>query len=149
MWHRWFNLNFMKLWEYFLCTKKTKITNLFNNFCHMSCYCREHASNSGTEEKKLLNKFVIFVHKNQWSHGLLTISLLSFWALNVSVLLLSIVDQKALRFHQKYLNLCSEDERRCYGFGTTWGWVINDRISISGWTIPLKILFRQYVWSFF
>ncbi len=24
----------------------------------------------------------------------------------------------------KYLNMCSEDERRSYGFETTWGWVI-------------------------
>ncbi len=39
--------------------------------------------------------------------------------------------------HQKYLNLCSEDERRSYTFGTTRGWVINDRILIFGWTIPL------------
>ncbi len=31
MWHQWFNRNFMKLREYFLCTKKTKITTLFNN----------------------------------------------------------------------------------------------------------------------
>ncbi len=46
--------------------------------------------------------------------------------------------QKALIFHQKYLNLCSEDERRSYGFGTTWGWVINDRIFIFGWTILLR-----------
>ncbi len=46
--------------------------------------------------------------------------------------------QSALRIHQKYLNLCSEDEQRHYGFGTTWGWVINDRIFIFGWTIPLS-----------
>jgi len=25
----------------------------------------------------------------------------------------------ALRFHQKYLNLCSEDDRESYGVGTT------------------------------
>ncbi len=37
-------------------------------------------------------------------------SLLHFWALNVSVVLLSKQGQKALGFHQKYLNLCSEDE---------------------------------------
>ncbi len=30
----------------------------------------------------------------------------------------------------RHLNLCSEDERRSYGFGTTWGGVINDRIVI-------------------
>ncbi len=45
---------------------------------------------------------------------------------------------RALRFHQKHLNLCSEDERRSYGFGTTCGWVINDIIFILGWTNPLK-----------
>ncbi len=32
----------------------------------------------------------------------------------------------------KYPNLC-------YGFGTAWGWVINDRILIFGWTIPLTL----------
>ncbi len=31
---------------------------------------------------------------------------------------------------QKYLNLCSEDERRSPGFGTTSGGVFNDRIFI-------------------
>ncbi len=38
-------------------------------------------------------------------------------ALNVSVALLSMQSQKALGFHQKYFNLCSEDERRSYRFG--------------------------------
>ncbi len=42
-----------------------------------------------------------------------------FWALNVSVVLLSMQGQKALGFHQKYPNLCYEDEQRSYGFGTT------------------------------
>ncbi len=41
-------------------------------------------------------------------------------------------------FKQKYLNLCSNDERRSYGFGTTSGWVINDIIFIFGWTNPLR-----------
>ncbi len=41
-----------------------------------------------------------------------TWTLLPFWALSVTVLLLSMQGQKALRFHQKYLNLCFEDERR-------------------------------------
>ncbi len=31
-------------------------------------------------------------------------------------------------------------ERRAYGFGTTWGRVINDWIFIFGWTIPLRFL---------
>ncbi len=64
-------------------------------------------------------------------------SLLPFCALTLVVPLLSMEGKRALRFHQKYLNLCSEDERRSYGFVTTWGWVINDRIFIFGWTIPL------------
>ncbi len=59
---------------------------------------------------------------------------------NIAVALLSTEGQRALRFDQKYLNLCSEDERRSYGFGTTWGWVINDRIFIFRWTIPLLSL---------
>jgi len=45
---------------------------------------------------------------------------------------------ETLRFHQKYLNLCSEDKWRSYVFGTTWGWVINDRNVIFGWTNPLS-----------
>ncbi len=39
----------------------------------------------------------------------------------MSVVLLSMQDQEALRFHQDYLNLCSEDERKFYGFGMTRG----------------------------
>ncbi len=51
-------------------------------------------------------------------------SLMPFWALTESVVLLSMGGgggggQKTLRFHQKYLNLCSEDERRSDGFETT------------------------------
>ncbi len=38
---------------------------------------------------------------------------------NITVPFLSMEGQRALGFHQKYLNLCSEDERRSYGFGMT------------------------------
>ncbi|XDV31340.1 hypothetical protein PO909_034049 [Leuciscus waleckii] len=34
---------------------------------------------------------------------------------------LSMEGQKDLRFHQKGLQLCSEDERKSYGVGTTRG----------------------------
>ncbi len=37
-----------------------------------------------------------------------------------------------------FLNLCSEDERRSYGFGTTSGWVINDRIFFFWVNYPFK-----------
>ncbi len=184
-----FNRNFMKLREYFLCAKKTKIT-LFNNFLywwrslrsdvelgctavclqaeectvlhtHASWYCCERESKTDTEEKKLLNKviiFVFFVHKtysccfinlklNHWCHmdyfnGVFTTFLGLECGNSVAVYMQG---QKALGFHKKYLNLCSEDERRCYGFGTTWGWVINDRIVIFGWTIPLR--FEWITWA--
>ncbi len=56
---------------------------------------------------------------------------------DIAVALLSMESQRALGFNQKYLNLCSEDEQMSYGFGTTWGWVINDCIFVFGWTFPL------------
>ncbi len=40
---------------------------------------------------------------------------------NISVVLLSMEGLEALRFKQKHLNLCSDDERRSDGFGTTSG----------------------------
>ncbi len=48
--------------------------------------------------------------------------------------------QRALWIQQKYLNLCSEDERRSCRFGTTWGWVINGQMFFFGWTIPLSVV---------
>ena len=58
------------------------------------------------------------------SHGLL------WWCLyclsgreQYAVHWLSMEEQKALEQNLKYLKLCSEDERRSYGLGTTWGWV--------------------------
>ncbi len=96
-------------------------------------------------DDELLNQVIIFVffaHKKYsrsfvnvtWT--IVTISLQPFWALIVS--LPSMEGQRALRMHQKYLDLCFEDERKSYGFGMTWGWVIHDRIFIFGWTIPLN-----------
>ncbi len=38
---------------------------------------------------------------------------------NIAVALLSMQGQRAFRFHQKYLNLCSEDKRKSYGFDMT------------------------------
>ncbi len=50
---------------------------------------------------------------------ILMMSIVLFWALIMVVPLLSMEGQKALRFHQKYLNLCSEDE--CEGLmGLQW-----------------------------
>ncbi len=162
MWPQWFNRNFTKLREYFLCAKKTKITTLFNYFFsfmsvlytrswqyHNACVCilllvnnaqrmrvlhqQNHTNESRmaavTNRKrrnwwiKLL--FLFSLHTKgilvtSYHYGWTTdvtwtismMSLLPFWALNMSVPLLSMKGQKALWFLQEYLNLCSEDERR-------------------------------------
>jgi len=36
------------------------------------------------------------------------------------------------------LHLCSEDKRKSYEFGTTWGWVINGRIYIFWVNYPFE-----------
>ncbi len=111
---------------------------------------------SFTEKKKLLNKVILvyFAHK-KYTHSFITLllnhwchmdyfndTLTTFLGLEVVVTLLSMQGQKTLGFHQKYLNVCSEDKQRSYRFGTKWGWVINDRIFIFGWTISL-------IWYFY
>ncbi len=45
--------------------------------------------------------------------------------------------QPGYKLSSKYLPLCSAEQRHSYRFGTTWGWVYDDRIFIFGWTIPL------------
>ncbi len=99
---------------------------------------------------ELLNKvviFVFFVHKkysrifvklrlNHWCHMDYFNDLLAMF-LSLDHVRILAVYKRALGIHQKYLNLCSEDEWRSYGFETTWRWVTNDRIFIFGWTIPL------------
>ncbi len=102
-------------------------------------------------EKKLLTKVIIFVffaHKkyscciitlqlNHWCHmDCFNDVLTTFMGLECGSCVAVYAGSEPLRFHQK-------DELMSYGFGTTWGWVINDRIWIFGWTIPL----RKYVGS--
>ncbi len=167
-WHQWFNHNFMKLGDYFLYTKKTKITTWFNNlspprhpiatFWRVSTERKQCCSVSA--ELSFLRCFRFDLNENNISAWLtqnticclrlvdtdvtwiiLPMSLLHFWTLIVVITLLSMGRSKSSQNSSiiKYLNLCSEDERRSYGFGTTRGWVINDRIFIFGWTIPLSI----------
>ncbi len=173
MWHQWFNRNFMRLREYLLCAKKTKITTSFNNFfssvsvfnvcsreyhgtCVWCCWSRNKQKNS-TEIVELSHYFVFFAHKkysrsfiklrlNPWCHmDYFNDVLTTFVGLKcVSSLAVYMEGQKALGFHQKYLNLCSEDERRLYLFGTTWGWVINARMIIFGWDTLLTVYILVY-----
>ncbi len=83
---------------------------------------------------KTFSRSIIKWLMNHWCHMVyfIDVLILRFWLLNVSVALLSVQGQKALRFHQKYLI------ERSYGFGMTWGWVIKDRIFIFGWTIHIS-----------
>ncbi len=48
--------------------------------------------------------------------------------------------QPGYKLSSKYLPLCSAEQRHSYRFGTTWGWVNDDRIFIFGWTIPLMFM---------
>ncbi len=101
--------------------------------------------------KKYSRSFLSYGWTPDVTWTILPMSLLHFYSLIVLISLLSMKGQRALRFHQKYLNLCSEDERRSYGFGTEWGWIIHDRIYIFGWTIPLRrfSLIRPLLFSMF
>ncbi len=47
--------------------------------------------------------------------------------------------QPDYKLSSKYLPLCSE-QTHSYRFGTTWGWVNDDRIIIFGWTVPLRLI---------
>ncbi len=46
--------------------------------------------------------------------------------------------QSGYKLSSKYLPLCSTEQRHSYSFGTTRGWVNDDRIFIFGWTVPLR-----------
>ncbi len=97
----------MKLREYFLCAKKTKITFRVNRITISTLPCQSltcvHDTKIKVEPQTILTDYF---------NAVLT-------TLNLSAALLSMQGQKALGFHKKYLNLCYEDEQRSYGFGTT------------------------------
>ncbi len=64
-----------------------------------------------------------------------------FCALTVQFIMQSMAHHKPPGFHPKYLQLCSEDEQSFYGFGNDISEVINNNISISGWSIPFTYFF--------
>ncbi len=161
MCHQGFNHSFTKLQEK---SAQKKKKTLFNN--SSPAWCSWHRTAYVVYVQwifskmvlgwrggdKLLNKVVFFpfAHKkysrsfvklwlNLWCHmDYFTDLLATFLDLGTFQLYCCLWEgQTALRCHQKYLNLCSEDKRRSYRFETTWGWVITDRIFIFGWTNPL------------
>ncbi len=159
MWHQRFNRNFTKLWVY---AKKTKITTFIQQFStptspFWSVFTERKQSMLFSVSRTTRICFYVYLcfdlnennisvrwvkfRLSPWCHmDYLPISLLRFWTLIVLSTLLSTEGQRALRFHQKYLNLCSEYKRRYYEFGTTWGWVINYIFFILGWSNPLTLL---------
>jgi len=74
--------------------------------------------------EKILKPSSLFLTKPLNPCGLV---LQSFYFHKVSLVLLSMEGPKALRFHQKDLHLCSEDEQKSYRLGTTLGRVIDYR----------------------
>ncbi len=57
--------------------------------------------------------------------------------------------QPGYKLSSKYLPLCLAEQRNSYRFGTTWGWVNDDRIFIFGWTIPLTLIkISFWFWDF-
>ncbi len=97
---------------------------------------------------ELLNKVIIFVffaHK-KYSRNIVKLRL-NYWCqmdyFNDVLITFLCLDcgrtlavygrvRKLSDFIKIYLNLCSEDEQRSYGFGTTWGWVIMTEFSFFG-----------------
>ncbi len=48
--------------------------------------------------------------------------------------------QPGYKLSSEYLPLCSAEQTHSYRFGSTWGWVNDDRIFIFGCTVPLRSL---------
>ncbi len=102
-----------------------------------------HMSKSDTEEKKLLNKviFVFFAFK-KYSRSFIELRL-NHWCHmdyfnNVLTTFLGLECGSCIAVYEGSENNKKQNLNLCYGFGTTWGWVINDRIFIFEWTIPLR-----------
>ncbi len=135
--------------------KAQKVSKDIIKIVHVSWYSREHVLKTENRNNcwiKLLFLFSLHTKIFSYLHNITVEPLMShglfyrcdtFLTLNMVVMLLPMESQKALGYHQKYLHLCFEDERRSYMFGTTWEWVINDRIFIFGWTNPLMSAFCE------
>ncbi len=118
MWHQWFNCHFTKLREYFLCAKKTQRKNDFIQKFVSS------ASPYSTilESSTYVNNVCCSVSAAPYEDTLFT--LFTLWS----------ECKQHFRVHTLHT---------LFTYVMTWGWVINDRIFIFGWTIPLSILQSQ------
>ncbi len=77
---------------------------------------------------------IIFVH---WTQKKLLVTF-DFHGISFHTVAVNVYQQLFSYQHSsKYLLLCSTEERKLYKFGTTWGWVNDNRSVILGCTIPL------------
>ncbi len=92
----------MKLREYLFVRKESKNNDFIQRFILFRVSLRHHS-----REMYSLSFITLWLsHDVTWTN--LIMSLLHFYAINILVMLLSMQGQKALKFHQKYLNLCSK-----------------------------------------
>ncbi len=148
MWHQWYYFNFTKLREYFCVQRKIKLQlflhfisstspwchfgeyTYINNVCNLCtwicCLRSDQSANNVSAYICCIDCLVQWIRSKMGPgcrQGILTMSLLRFWALIVLGSLLSMGGPESSQNSSKYMNLSSEDERRFYRFGTTWGWV--------------------------
>ncbi len=88
--------------------------------------------------KKYFRRF-IKLRFNHWCHmDYFNNVLTNFLGLECGSCVAVYGGSESSQISSKYLNLCSADERRSYGFGTTWGWVIklySDSIILWPWIL--------------
>ncbi len=120
---------------------------------HVSWYSFHNGSaplQTGWGGEELMNKVVIFVffmHK-KYSHSSITLQLNPWCHMDYFIdVLATFLELGTFQLHCclwrvrelsdviKNIFICvSKTNESLTGFGTTWGWVINDRIFIFGWT---------------
>jgi len=111
---------------------------------HVSGFSCEHAAETDMEEKKLLNKVDIFVFSGhtKYSGSFIKLRLMSHGLFYCCPYYLSgpCVSYVAVYWGSEIPQISLICVPRSNGFGTTWGWIINDRIFLFRWTIPLTKL---------
>ncbi len=116
--------------------------SLFSRLLWTACCCKLNDQSSGCHPKCCYNHSEFFFPS--WSIIAVTakysiaVAHLYFHSFFSTMEVNGAPKQPAYKLSSKYLPLCSAKQRHSYRFGTTWGWVNDDRIFSFGWTIPLK-----------
>ncbi len=140
--HQEFNRNFTKLREYFLCAKKTKIT-IYSTILLPELLSSSILESTPEHNQRCLHsastRFILNIdadyvlgYSPKWgkmSHGLFYQSPCYVYIDRSNIIAVYGRVRELSDFIKKYLNLFSEDKRRSYGFGATWGWVIKVQVN--------------------